>query len=192
MNNASNLALVASNSGQPLTPKVVELDQRIATLELERSELPNQDPNQIERQIQEHTARAIVDPARFKPLLEDLINAKDLALQHLQRRATIDNELRGLRIERDAEIADQSRQELEAMNREFDAAAAEFNTLLRNMCRAYLRMHKINLRNASRNPRYARRSLTQFNFPSLNPHGWMANTSELVVDQVFPWLKEGS
>lgn len=190
MNNASNLALVTSNSGQPLTPKVVELSQKIAQLELERSELPNQDPNMIECEIAQHTARAIVDPARFRPILEQLINAKDKALQYHERRVEIDNDLRNLRIQRDAEIADQSRQELEAMNKEFDTAAAEFDMLVKNMCRAYLRMHRINLRNASRNPRYARRSLTQFNFPSANPVGWMANTSELVVDQVFPWLKE--
>lgn len=173
-----------------MTPQIDLLNQRIAVLELERLELPNIDPNMIECEIAQHTARAIVDPARFKPVLESLIASKDKALQYHERRIEIDNELRHLRIERDGHLADQARYELAEMNKEFDTAAAEFDTLLKNLCRAYLRMHKINLRNASRNPRYARRTLTQFNFPSMNPHGWMANTAQLVIDQVFPWLKE--
>jgi hypothetical protein len=42
-----------------MTPTIETLNQKIAQLELERSNLPNFDPNELERQIQEHAARAI-------------------------------------------------------------------------------------------------------------------------------------
>lgn len=178
-----------------MTPTIESFNQQIAQLELERSNLPNFDPADLERRIQEHAARAIPGldgaPEALK-VLQQLIASKEQAVQHQARRVEIDTELRHLRIQRDAEIANEARYELEAMNREFDTAAAEFEMLVKNMCRAYLRMHRINLSNASRNPRYARRSLVQFNFPSMNPHGWQANTSQLVLDGVFKWLKEGN
>lgn len=176
-----------------LTPQIDTLNQQIAQLELEKSGLSNIDPYELERRIQEHAARAIPGldgaPEALK-VLQQLIASKEQVVQHQARRIAIDNELRGLRIQRDAEIADQARYELEAMNKEFDTAAAEFDMLVRNMCRAYYRMHKINLKNASRNPRYQRRSLADFNVPALNPHGWIGSTSQMIRDGSLPWVKE--
>lgn len=176
-----------------MTPTIERLNQQIAGLELERMQLPQLDPDRIEREIQELAARAIpgIEGAeKALAALQKCIANKDLAVQYQARRIEIDNELRGLRIERDAEIADQARQELEQMNREFDQAAAEFDMLVKNMCRQYRRLARINTKNASRNPRFAQRALVQFNFPGMNPYGWQANTSQLVLDGVFPWLKE--
>ena len=192
---ASNLALVASNDNQApaaLTPTIDNLNQRIAALELERSQLPGQDPHAIEMEIQATAARAIVDPDRFKPVLESLINAKDAALRYQARRIAIDNELRHLRIERDGEVANEERYRLEDARKEFQAAYDEFVASARQMCRAYQRAYRIDRKHASRTPRYGAHTMPAFNIalPAFAPYGWNGSTSQYVMDGSLPWLKE--
>jgi hypothetical protein len=60
------------------------------------------------------------------------------------------------------------------------------------MCRLYQRMHQIDLRNASRLPRYQQHVMPAFNIaiPLFSPYGWNGVTSQYVVDGSLPWLKD--
>ncbi len=177
------------------TPTIESLNQQIAQLELERMQLPVSDPAAIEQSIQQHASRAIPGlPGAAEALagLQALIASKDAALQHQARRVAIDNELRHLNITRDAEVADEERYRLEDARKEFDSACAEFVAASKQMCRLYQRMHQIDLRNASRLPRYQQHVMPAFNIaiPLFSPYGWNGVTSQYVVDGSLPWLKD--